>query len=162
GEAALRESLARAREHGFLQTALSVYVNLADSLANSGRLEEGIRIITDGVSLAREHGIRARWQILLHAELSFEAGSWAACEAEPPSEAGKGASCEAERPPIGRSAMGTTYINEALRWIELALGRGDHKRARMLLDQADDVASDSREPQWIGPLGSLRAELERR
>jgi DNA-binding CsgD family transcriptional regulator len=58
--------------------------------------------------------------------------------------------------------MGTTYVNEALRWIELALGRGDHARARVLLDQAEDVASDSREPQWIGPLGALRAELERR
>ena len=31
-----------------------------------------------------------------------------------------------------------------------------------LLDQARDVAADTREPQWIGPLGSLRAELERR
>jgi len=69
---------------------------------------------------------------------------------------------EAELPPPGRPAMGTTYVNEALRSIELALGRGDHERARQLLDQADDIASDSREPQWIGPLGSLRAELERR
>ncbi len=148
GEAALREGLARAREHGFLQNALTSYVNLADALANSGRLPEARRIADDGVALAREYGIRPRWPILLRAELAFEAGDWAMAESE--------------LPPPGRPAMGTTYINEALRWIELALGRGDHARARMLLDQADDVASDSREPQWIGPLGSLRAELERR
>jgi DNA-binding CsgD family transcriptional regulator/tetratricopeptide (TPR) repeat protein len=148
GEAALRESLVHAREHGFLQTALVIHINLADALANSGRLPEARRIAEDGVALAREHGIRARWSILLRAELAFEAGDWAMAEAE--------------LPPPGRPAMGTTYINEALRWIELALGRGDHERARRLLDEADDVASDSREPQWIGPLGSLRAELERR
>jgi DNA-binding NarL/FixJ family response regulator len=58
--------------------------------------------------------------------------------------------------------MGTTFINDALRRIELALGRGEHAIARALLDQACDVAADTREPQWIGPLGSLRAELERR
>jgi DNA-binding CsgD family transcriptional regulator len=58
--------------------------------------------------------------------------------------------------------MGTTFINDALRRIELALGRGDHAEARRLLDEARDVAADTREPQWIGPLGSLRAELERR
>ena len=55
-----------------------------------------------------------------------------------------------------------TFVNEALRRIELALGRGDHELARTILDQAADVAAESREPQWIGPLGALRAELERR
>jgi DNA-binding CsgD family transcriptional regulator len=42
------------------------------------------------------------------------------------------------------------------------MGRGEHDRARELLDAADDVGADTREPQWIGPLGALRAELERR
>jgi len=86
--------------------------------------------------------------MLLRSELAFEAGDWAAAEAALPSP--------------GRPAMGTTFINDALRRIELALGRGDHEVARTLLDQACDVAADTREPQWIGPLGSLRAELERR
>jgi DNA-binding CsgD family transcriptional regulator len=148
GERALRGALEAALANGFLQSALTTYVNLAEMLAMSGRLSEARAIIDDGVALAREHGIRPRWPILLRAELAFEAGDWAMAEAE--------------LPPPGRPAMGTTYVNEALRWIELALGRGDHERARVLLDQADDVAADSREPQWIGPLGSLRAELERR
>jgi DNA-binding CsgD family transcriptional regulator/tetratricopeptide (TPR) repeat protein len=148
GETALRSALSLAREGGFLQTALTTFVNLGDALAAAGRLDEARRVADDGVSLAREHGIRPRWSILLRAELAFEAGDWAMAEAE--------------LPPPGRPAMGTTYVNECLRWVELALGRGDHERARQLLDQADDIASDSREPQWIGPLGSLRAELERR
>jgi DNA-binding CsgD family transcriptional regulator/tetratricopeptide (TPR) repeat protein len=148
GETALRSALSLAREGGFLQTALATYVNLGDALAGAGRLAEARVIAADGVALAREHGIRPRWPILLRAELAFEAGDWAMAESE--------------LPPPGRPAMGTTYVNECLRWIELALGRGDHDRARTLLDQAEDISSDSREPQWIGPLGSLRAELERR
>ena len=86
--------------------------------------------------------------MMLRSELAFEAGDWEAAEAALPSP--------------GRPAMGTTFINDSLRRIELALGRGDHDVARRLLDEADDVAADTREPQWIGPLGSLRAELERR
>jgi DNA-binding CsgD family transcriptional regulator len=148
GETALRSALSLALDGGFVNTALTAYVNLGDALAAAGRLPEARTIADTAVALAREHGMRPRWPILLRAELAFEAGDWAMAEAE--------------LPPPGRPAMGTTYVNEALRWIELALGRGDHERARQLLDQADDIASDSREPQWIGPLGSLRAELERR
>ena len=86
--------------------------------------------------------------MLLRAELAFEAGEWAAAEAALPSP--------------GRPAMGMTFINDALRRIELALGRGDHEAARRCSTRPRDVAGDTREPQWIGPLGSLRAELERR
>ena len=60
-------------------------------------------------------GMRRRWPILLRAELAFEAGDWATAEAALPAP--------------GRPAMGTTYLNEALRRIELALGRG-RARAR--------------------------------
>src|SRR4051794_9772201 len=148
GETAMRSALSLALDGGFVNTALTTYVNLGDALAGAGRLPEARKIADDAVALAREHGMRPRWPILLRAELAFEAGDWAMAEAE--------------LPPPGRPAMGTTYVNEALRWIELALGRGEHQRARQLLDQAEDIASDSREPQWIGPLGSLRAELERR
>jgi DNA-binding CsgD family transcriptional regulator len=148
GETALRSALSLALDGGFVNTALTAYVNLGDALAAAGRLPEARTIADTAVALAREHGMRPRWPILLRAELAFEAGDWAMAEAE--------------LPPPGRPAMGTTYVNEALRWIELALGRGDHERARQMLDQADDITSDSREPQWIGPLGSLRAELERR
>jgi DNA-binding CsgD family transcriptional regulator len=86
--------------------------------------------------------------MLLRSELAFEAGEWDEAEAALPTP--------------GRPSMGTTFVNDALRRIELALGRGNHELARTLLDEARDVAADTREPQWIGPLGALRAELERR
>ena len=92
--------------------------------------------------------MRPRWLMLLRAELAFEAGDWAMAEAA--------------LPPPGPPGDGHDLHQRRAARIELALGRGDHERARQLLDQADDVAADTREPQWIGPLGSLRAELERR
>ena len=135
------------RERGLVHV-LYTHVNLADALASSGRLAEARVIVEEGDAHAAEKGAPRRWLMMLRAELAFEAGEWEAAEAALPSP--------------GRPAMGTTFINDSLRRIELALGRGDHDVARRLLDQADDVAADTREPQWIGPLGSLRAELERR
>ncbi len=147
GERALREALTRSREGGYVQV-LHTHVNLADALAVAGRLAEARAVVDEGDALASAKSAPRRWLMLLRSELAFEAGDWAAAEAALPSP--------------GRPAMGTTFINDALRRIELALGRGDHEVARALLDQACDVAADTREPQWIGPLGSLRAELERR
>lgn len=147
GEQALREVLRRARDADLLHV-LSTYVNLADSLTVAGRLDEARAVAEEGFEVAARRGVPRRWLTLLRSELAFEAGEWDIATAALPSPA--------------RPAMGTTFINDALRRIELALGRGDHDTARRLLDQADDVAADTREPQWIGPLGALRAELERR
>jgi DNA-binding CsgD family transcriptional regulator len=148
GERALREALRKALDGGYLDTALTANLNLADALATAGRLAEARAIAEEGIAIGREHGRRRRWNDLVRAELAFEAGDWAAAEAALPSPA--------------RPAMGTVFLNDALRRIELAMGRGEHELARRLLDQAEDVGADTREPQWIGPLGSLRAELERR
>ncbi|WP_028064364.1 helix-turn-helix transcriptional regulator [Solirubrobacter soli] len=147
GEVALREALRRMRERGLIHYLYS-HVNLADALFGAGRLAEAREVVEDGDKLASEKGAPRRWLMLLRSELAFAAGDWAMAEEALPSPA--------------RPAMGTTFINDSLRRIELALGRGDHDEARRLLDEARDVAADTREPQWIGPLGSLRAELERR
>jgi hypothetical protein len=53
-------------------------------------------------------------------------------------------------------------MNLNVRRAELALGRADHASARSLLDEVADIGSVVDEPQWSGPLGALRAELERR
>src|SRR3954453_8818517 len=147
GEKALREALARMPERGLVHYLYS-HVNLADALFSSGRLAEARQVVEDGDRLAAEKGAPRRWLMMLRSELAFEAGDWEEAEDVLPSPA--------------RPSMGTTFINDSLRRIELALGRGDHGLARRLLDEARDVAADTREPQWIGPLGSLRAELERR
>ena len=73
-------------------------------------------IVEEGDALAAEKGAPRRWLMMLRAELAFEAGEWEAAEAALPSP--------------GRPAMGTTFINDSLRRIELALGRGDHDVAR--------------------------------
>jgi len=148
GERALREAVTLARAGGYLQTALASYTNLADALAGAGRLAEARRINDEALELAAAEGLHARWALLQRVELAIEAGDWRAAEAALPAP--------------GRPAMGVTFVYEALDRAQLALGRGDHDGARRLLDQAADVARDSREPQWIGPLGALRAELERR
>jgi DNA-binding NarL/FixJ family response regulator len=147
GERTLREALDRMREGDYVHS-VHTHVNLADALSGAGRLREARAIVEAGDAHAADKGGPRRWLMLLRSELAFEAGEWDAAEAALPSP--------------GRPAMGTTFINDALRRIELALGRGRHDVARQLLDQAADVAADTREPQWIGPLGSLRAELERR
>src|SRR3954453_13741675 len=41
-------------------------------------------------------------------------------------------------------------------------GRCDQEAARLPPNQPCAVPADGREPQWIGPLGALKAELERR
>jgi DNA-binding CsgD family transcriptional regulator len=53
-------------------------------------------------------------------------------------------------------------VNFALRHAELALGKGDSSRARALLDEVDAAAVNIDEPQFLGVMGALRAELERR
>ncbi len=147
GERALREAVRRSEEGGHLHL-LQSHLNLAESLAEAGRLAEAREMADEGYAKLSERGYPHRWLELMRSELAFESGDWAAAERLLPSP--------------GRPSMGMTYVNEALRRIELALGRGDHELARTILDQARDVAAESREPQWIGPLGALRAELERR
>ena len=116
GERALREVMQRSQNDD-LFVFLHTHVNLADSLAVAGRLAEARRIADEGLELAAARGTSRRWLMLLRAELAFEAGEWAAAEAALPSP--------------GRPAQGMTFINDALRRIELALGRGEHDaRAR--------------------------------
>jgi len=63
---------------------------------------------------------------------------------------------------IDRRPVGNSLVNLDLRRAELALGRGEGKVARELLDEAARVGAEMDEPQFTGVLGALRAELERR
>ena len=53
-------------------------------------------------------------------------------------------------------------LNSCLRHAELALGRDERESARGHLAHADELAIDSREPQYLGVLGALAAELAMR
>ena len=106
----------RMRDGGLVHF-LHTHVNFADALCGAGRLARGARRSpTRATRSPPSKGAPRRWLMLLRAELAFEAGDWDAAEAALPSP--------------GRPAMGTTFINDALRRIELALGRGDHDVAR--------------------------------
>jgi hypothetical protein len=93
-------------------------------------------------------GRTSRWLELAAAEYAYLAGDWKRSEAL--------------LPEAGRRSMGFTYVNETLRRIDLALGKGEHDRARAMAEDVADMAESSREPQWIGPAAVQRAELERR
>ena len=83
----------------------------------------------------------------VEAEIALDTGDWAFAERHLPDPG-----------PV----TGTTFVNFALRHAELALGKGDAARARALLDEVDAAAVNIDEPQFLGVMGALRAELERR
>jgi DNA-binding CsgD family transcriptional regulator len=146
GAATLGEALALAKEVGLPWQQISAYVNLADALHLAGRLGEARAVVQEG--LAGDLRTNAVWLVILHGELAIEAGDWAQADAILGS--------------IGSRQIGNALVNLDLRRAELALGRGDHGAARVLLNEAADVGAAMDEPQFTGVLGALRAELERR
>jgi DNA-binding CsgD family transcriptional regulator len=137
----LAESVNRPRE---LEAA---HLNLADALHMAGRSEEAREIVTRGRAIAGERGDRCDWLELLDGEIAFDTGDWAF----------------AERHIIDtRPWAGTTFVNAVLRRAELAMGHGDAELARDLLGQAQEATRNIDEPQFLGVLGALLAELERR
>jgi len=146
GESKLREAVDVAGEEGALGAQGTAYVNLADALHLAGRLRDAQAVAEE----ALRHELRTLhpWLATLRAELAIEAGEWTA----------------AERllADVRRHLVGNALVNLDLRRAELALGQGNHAAARALLDEAAELAVDMQEPQFIGVLGALRAELERR
>jgi DNA-binding NarL/FixJ family response regulator len=57
---------------------------------------------------------------------------------------------------------GNAELNACLVHAELALGRDERETARARLARAAELAVDSREPQYLGVLGALQAELASR
>ena len=148
GFTALREAIELARAEDMPVTMITSYVNLCDALSIAGRLDEARRTMDEAQAIASRIGRESRWLDIAAAELAILAGDWAAAD-------------EA-LPEIGRRSMRGTFVNEGLRRVDLALGRGQHDRARQLLDDLSPMADTSREPQFIGPAAVQRAELARR
>src|ERR671915_536232 len=148
GIATLREALALVREHGLDDHLGRATINLADVLHLNGRSEEALEIARAGRDEVLASGRSATWSMLLVAEIEFDLGNWHAAAAAMPNER--------------RRYWGSTLLDHRVRRIEQALGRGDVAAARQDLDVAERVAVDSTEPQFLSPLASYRAELERR
>ena len=148
GAASLREALDLAREKELPNEQARAYVNLADVLHVAGRSDEALTVAQRGLEELDARGFGSDWLQLLVAEINFEIGDW---------EAARRA-----MPPDGRRYVGITQLQRRVRRSEQLLGRGDHAAVRSELDAAERAARDSTEPQFVGPLGVLRSELERR
>jgi ATP/maltotriose-dependent transcriptional regulator MalT len=148
GIATLREAVALVHEHGFVEHIGRATINLADVLHLDGRSEEALEVAREGLEEVRASGRGATWSALLVAEIEFDVGNWRAAAAAMPTER--------------RRYWASTLLNHRMRRIEQALGRGDLDAARVDLDVSERVAVDSTEPQFLAPIASHRAELERR
>jgi len=125
----------------------SAYVNLADGLHQAGRSDEACAVVREGRERAKERGEACKWLELLDGEIAFDTGDW---------------EFAARHLVDARPYSGTTFVNALLRRAELAVGHGDAPLARDLLGQVIDATRDIDEPQFLGVLGALMAELERR
>jgi ATP/maltotriose-dependent transcriptional regulator MalT len=148
GIAALREALGLVREHRLVEHIGRSTVNLADVLHLEGRSLEALEVAREGLREVLASGRSGTWVKLAVAEIEFETGDWRAAAASMPQER--------------RRYWGSTLLNNRVRRIEQALGRGAVDEARVDLDVAERVAVDSTEPQFLAPLAAYRAELERR
>ena len=150
GAAALRRALALARERGNLQDIASAAVNLADALHLAGRTEEAIAVAREARAELESLPTHQAFLSLVIAQLSFDAGDWETADA---------ALVEVER---RRLSGGSGELDARLRHAELALARDERDAARRQLARAAELAVDSREPQYLGVLGGLQAELAAR
>jgi DNA-binding CsgD family transcriptional regulator len=149
GEARLRRSIDIAREIDDIDSLCYAYSNLADMLNLRGCTQEALEIAREGLAVpSRRMGLNQGWLLLTLSEVEFDAGEWEEARAHlgPPASEG----------------TGLLQIFRLLREAEIALGEGDDDRAAELLEQAEPSVARSSEPQWIGSLGSLMAELRRR
>jgi ATP/maltotriose-dependent transcriptional regulator MalT len=145
GRAHLREAIALAGALGRGDALGIAYLNLADALHLRGLADEALATAREGldVAVARPR----KWIEMFLAELALDRGDWD--DVEP------------HLPPAER-LVGNELLNAQLRRAELALGRGDHDRARELLAQLEPGMAETAEPQYLGPYGALLAELRRR
>ena len=150
GTDALRRALALARDTGFMQDVAMASVNLSDSLHLVGRSDEALEVARKGLAELDGLPTLRLWLLLLIAVESFDTGAW--------DDADAALAEVAIRPPRG----GSWELDVNLRHAELSLARDEREAARRHLARAAELAVDSREPQYLGPLGSLQVELAAR
>jgi ATP/maltotriose-dependent transcriptional regulator MalT len=150
GVAALRRALDLANEIGRLQDVAVAATNLSETLHFVGRTDEALAVARKAHAQVSSLPTRQRWLSFAIAQYAFDAGDWEA----------------AERTLAGvtrrRFSSGSSELNSRLIYAELALGRDERETARRELERAAELAVDSREPQYLGVLGALQAELATR
>jgi DNA-binding CsgD family transcriptional regulator len=149
GAAELRQAVRIARERDNLPDLADAYVNFADTLHSFGRTAEAREIALEGrEAVGARRPIATMWLETLLAEMAFDSGDWEEAERQLP------------KPPhwTGKN----TRLNVDLRRATVAVGRGRHEAAQEILADLQELAKDTSEPQYLGPIGVLVAELRRR
>ena len=150
GVAALRSALDSANARGHLGEVAAAAVNLSEALHRVGRTTEALEVVRAAHGQLAPLPTRQLWVSLAIAQYAFDAGDWEAAESALAGIARR------------RFSSGNSELNSCLRHAELALGCDERDTARQHLERANELAVDSREPQYLGVLGAMRAELAMR
>ena len=150
GVAVLRRALDAAGERGDLQDVAAASANLSETLHRVGRTGEALDVARTAHAQLGSLPTRQLWLSLAIAQYAFDSGDWETAEGALAGMAKR------------RFSSGSSELNGCLRHAELALGRDERETARDRLARAAELAVDSREPQYLGVLGALQAELATR
>ena len=148
GAAELRKSIAIANSIERHREQMSGYANLSDALLTAGRTREALDVAYEGLALTEPRSGDRMWMTTAVYECAFMLGDWELADSSLPA------------PSQPRSDTLRLFV--LLGHAKLALARGDDDRARAMLTQALPLTENSSEPQFHGPTGALRAELQLR
>jgi DNA-binding CsgD family transcriptional regulator/tetratricopeptide (TPR) repeat protein len=149
GAAELRQAIRIAREHDSLYDLGEAYDNYASILHVLGRSDEALAVAAEGrEAVAGRRPIAVLWLDSKIAQIAFDVGEWELSERTLP----------AIQPWTGQQSR----LGILLRRAALAVGRGQHAAAAELLRELEPIGADSTEPQVLGSLGVLVAEVRRR
>jgi predicted ATPase/DNA-binding CsgD family transcriptional regulator len=146
----LTAARAIAEEVGDLDDLARAYLNLAEILAAPlDRIDEAVEVARDGIALCAEVGLDGDYGVSLRsiaAGTLFETGRW--------DEAEQLVAESAEHSPIECAA-----IDHHLAGAKVSLGRGELDATDRHLRAVRALMTNTRDPQYIGPLAARTAEL---
>jgi DNA-binding CsgD family transcriptional regulator/tetratricopeptide (TPR) repeat protein len=148
GDEVMKESVELARRSGSNDQVATAFVNYSGALHFAGRSQEAFAVASQGAREVTPGDRSALWIACTRSEILFDLGRWDEAEEELPARK--------------TAQSGATLSNLLLRRVDLLLGRGDTEGARKILEHARDLLTDSVEPQYIAPAGTLAVELELR
>ena len=149
GAEQLRHAIRIARERDDLADLSDAYVNYSDMLHILGRSDEARAITLEGREVVGgRRPIATMWLDCQLSEFAYDVGDWEESEHRLPD-------------PLRWTGV-HTRVNLNLRKAHLAVGRGQHDAARDVMTELTELAADSSEPQFVGPVATLTAELRRR
>ena len=124
--------------------------NLSESLHLVGHSEKALAVAREARAELSGLPTRQMHLALLVALESFDMGAWEEADAALAEVA------------LRHPQDGSAELDLRLRQAELALARDERESVRRHLERAAELAVDSREPQFLGPLGALQVELAAR